>query len=564
MPTDRVPSVTVRSGGPRYSRAQRRLLTAAAGLVVAALAAGAFALTYDTLRDLAVSGRVDDRWAPIYPAMADGLITMTLLSLVVTRGARWWTRLLRWTLLLLLAAGVAALAVQDAVWGLDPLPDEPVRAGVAVAPHVMLVLAVWLWLTMFKQIRLARPAGEAVEIVETQRGHVKVLPALEAPAGEAGEAGGVPALEFAGDAGEYRDEYLGEYPGDDGPARPSGIDILPGVTPVAAVPEAPPGEPLGGLSEGPPEGPPERSPEGPAERSPEGPAEGPAERSPERPAERSAVAPPGGSTVGPPPGPVVGAPPGPAAIVPLSGADPSLAAAPAPRPAPDEFPFDEPEPVLDRAPEPARPHADERARGTGRALEAPAGHEHTPHDRTWADVPAQEREGSHGRGASQERRGAAADEEPWPDHESAPARETAPVYESSQGREASREDAGEAEHEAPREHARTPGYEPTWADEPAAEREPEPEERPRPVPALLPTDVEVARAAGRPPREARPLTRTTRPDIAVPGVDDHDSETPDADRPEDPDAGVEDPDDRWEPHPPPSNNFRSGPTPPAD
>ncbi|WP_158642459.1 DUF2637 domain-containing protein [Actinomadura sp. WAC 06369] len=157
MSTDPVPSVPARSGGPRYSRAQRRLLTAAAGLVVAALAAGAFALTYDTLRDLAVAGRVDDRWAPVYPAMADALIAVTLLSLVVTRGARWWTRLLRWGLLLLLAAGLAALAVQDAVWGLDALPGDPVRAGVAVAPHVILVLAVWLWLAMFKQIRVGRP-----------------------------------------------------------------------------------------------------------------------------------------------------------------------------------------------------------------------------------------------------------------------------------------------------------------------------------------------------------------------------------------------------------------------
>ncbi|OLT27503.1 hypothetical protein BJF79_11520 [Actinomadura sp. CNU-125] len=208
MPTDPATSATIRSGGPRYTRGQRRLLTALAGLVVAALAAGAFALTYDTLRDLAVAGRVDERWAPIYPAMADALITMTLLSLAITRGARWFTRLLRWALLLLLAAGLAALAVQDAVWGLDPLPDDRVRAGVAIAPHVTLMIAVWLWMTLFKQIRLARPGGDAVEVVETQRGHVKVLPALEGPA-EPDEAAGA-----------------------DEAARSAGLDILPGVAPA--------------------------------------------------------------------------------------------------------------------------------------------------------------------------------------------------------------------------------------------------------------------------------------------------------------------------------------------
>ncbi|WP_217920176.1 DUF2637 domain-containing protein [Actinomadura sp. BRA 177] len=173
---------------PSFTRAQRRLLTALAGLVVAALAAGAYVLTYDVLRELALAGRVSRRWAPLYPAMADTLVALTILSLVVTRNARWWTRLLRWTLLLVLVAGGAAASVQHSVWGYDSLPDDAVRAGVAVAPHVMLVIAVWLWLTMFKQIRVARPAAEEAAPVETQRGHVKVLEpaapplALEPPA----------------------------------------------------------------------------------------------------------------------------------------------------------------------------------------------------------------------------------------------------------------------------------------------------------------------------------------------------------------------------------------------
>jgi uncharacterized membrane protein len=187
-----MPSDPTRPGGPAYTRAQRRLLTAAAGLVVAALAGGAFALTYDTLRELALAGRVSRRWAPLYPAMADTLTVMTILALVVTRNARWWTRLLRWGLLIVLVAGGAAISVQRSVKGYDSLPDDAVRAGVAVAPHVMLVLAVWLWLTMFKQIRVARPAAEEAAPAETQRGHVKVLEpaaplALEAPAEPAPE-----------------------------------------------------------------------------------------------------------------------------------------------------------------------------------------------------------------------------------------------------------------------------------------------------------------------------------------------------------------------------------------
>jgi hypothetical protein len=172
-----------------FTPVQRRLLTALAGLIVAVLAGAAFALTYDVLRDLARLGGVGDRWAPLYPAIADTLTAMTILSLVITRHARWWTRLLRWTLLLLLLAGGAAISVQDSVWGMSSLPHDGLRAGVAVAPQVMLLLAVWLWLTMFKQIRVARPAAAEPEAVEPQRGHVKVIGpaapeplALEAPA----------------------------------------------------------------------------------------------------------------------------------------------------------------------------------------------------------------------------------------------------------------------------------------------------------------------------------------------------------------------------------------------
>ncbi|RFS83725.1 DUF2637 domain-containing protein [Actinomadura spongiicola] len=174
---------------PTFTTAQRRLLTALAGLIVAVLAGAAYALTYDVLRELARYGGVGDRWTPLYPAIADTLTAMTILSLVITRNARWWTRLTRWALLLLLVAGGAAISVQDSVWGMSSLPRDAVRAGVAVAPHVMLVIAIWLWLTMFKQIRVARPASEESAPVETQRGHVKVLEpavpgqlALEAPA----------------------------------------------------------------------------------------------------------------------------------------------------------------------------------------------------------------------------------------------------------------------------------------------------------------------------------------------------------------------------------------------
>ncbi|WP_131740819.1 DUF2637 domain-containing protein [Actinomadura roseirufa] len=221
-----MPSDPTRSGGPRYTRGQRRLLTAAAGLVVAALAGGAFVLTFDMLRDLAVAGRASRRWAPVYPVMADALTALTILSLVVARDARWWTRLTRWTLLLVLAGGAAALSVQSSLRGFGALPGDPLRTGVAVAPHVMLVLAVWLWLTMVKQIRTVRPAADAPEPPDRQRGHVKVI---EAPAaGSADDSGGAawPALE----AERPGPAALPGPPALAAPARPAVAHRRPGAT----------------------------------------------------------------------------------------------------------------------------------------------------------------------------------------------------------------------------------------------------------------------------------------------------------------------------------------------
>jgi hypothetical protein len=142
-------------GVARYTTAQRRLLTLSAGVGVAVLAGVFFVLTYEDLRALVLAGRAAKRFASAYPVMYDALVVVTILSLVVARHGRWWSRWTRWPLLLLLLGGAAAAGVQRAVRGYEPLPDQPLLVGVAVAPHLMLVIAVWLWLTMFKQARAA-------------------------------------------------------------------------------------------------------------------------------------------------------------------------------------------------------------------------------------------------------------------------------------------------------------------------------------------------------------------------------------------------------------------------
>ncbi|MGH3392072.1 MAG: DUF2637 domain-containing protein, partial [Actinomadura sp.] len=162
---------------PRHTTTQRRLLTVFAGIGVTALTGVAFVLSYDDLRALALAGRAATRYAPAYPIMFDALIVVTILSLLVARNARWWSRWTRWLLLLILLNGAAAASVQRAVRGYDSLPDQALVAGVAAAPHVMLVIAVWLWLAMFRQARsaLARRGaprlGPVAKVAEELPGH---------------------------------------------------------------------------------------------------------------------------------------------------------------------------------------------------------------------------------------------------------------------------------------------------------------------------------------------------------------------------------------------------------
>jgi hypothetical protein len=136
----------------QYSKTQRRFLTTLGGLGVAALAAGTFVLSYDDLRLLALRGGAARHWAFLYPWMLDGLVVVIILAILTARRSGWFTRTIRWLLLVLLIGGAGAAGVQRAVKGYAVLPDTPVNVGVAVAPWAILIIAVWLWVSMIKQV----------------------------------------------------------------------------------------------------------------------------------------------------------------------------------------------------------------------------------------------------------------------------------------------------------------------------------------------------------------------------------------------------------------------------
>jgi Protein of unknown function (DUF2637) len=149
----------------QYSKAQRRFLSTLGGLGVVALAAATFVLSYDDLRLLALRGGAARRWAYLYPGMLDGLVVVIILAIFTARRSGWFARSVRWLLLVVLIVGAGAASVQRAVKGYAALPDTWVNVGVAVAPWTILIIAVWLWISMIKQMRRhrGRRAGDALE-----------------------------------------------------------------------------------------------------------------------------------------------------------------------------------------------------------------------------------------------------------------------------------------------------------------------------------------------------------------------------------------------------------------
>jgi hypothetical protein len=163
----------------QYSKTQHRLLTTLGGLGVAALAAATFVLSYDDLRLLAIRGGAAHKRAFLYPGMIDGLVVVVVLAILTARRSGWFTRAVRWLLLLILVAGAGAAGVDRALRGYSSLSHTWLKGGVAAAPWVILVIAVWLWVSMIKQMLARRrrrsSASETVPGVPVDR---SIIPGL--------------------------------------------------------------------------------------------------------------------------------------------------------------------------------------------------------------------------------------------------------------------------------------------------------------------------------------------------------------------------------------------------
>src|SRR5580698_5435035 len=129
----------------------RRLVNAAVTLVVLAVAAATFILSYTGVHAIALQGGVSVQLARIYPGLFDAVLVIACVAAVVLRDARWWARCWAWLIVIVVLGAIGATDVLHAMnYGLRHRPTEGV---VAAAPAVAVLLAFSLLLTMLRQTR---------------------------------------------------------------------------------------------------------------------------------------------------------------------------------------------------------------------------------------------------------------------------------------------------------------------------------------------------------------------------------------------------------------------------
>ena len=163
---------SVRSTGPTVVCAAprnwpRRLVNVAVTLVVLAVAAATFVLSYAGVHAIALQGGVSVQLARVYPGLFDAVLVIACVAAVMLRDGRWWARCWAWLVVIVVLGAIGATDVLHAMnYALRHRLTEGV---VAAAPVVAVLLAFSLLLTMLRQ---SRP-----QAAERPRAHGDGLPA---------------------------------------------------------------------------------------------------------------------------------------------------------------------------------------------------------------------------------------------------------------------------------------------------------------------------------------------------------------------------------------------------
>ena len=144
------------SSSPALAPAPRRnwprlLVNAAVTLVVIAVAAATFVLSYSGVHAIALQGGVSGQLARIYPGVFDAVLVIACVAAVVLRDGRWWARCWAWLVVIVVLGAIGTTDVLHAAnYALRQRPTEGV---VAAAPVAGVLLAFSLLLTMLRQAR---------------------------------------------------------------------------------------------------------------------------------------------------------------------------------------------------------------------------------------------------------------------------------------------------------------------------------------------------------------------------------------------------------------------------
>lgn len=128
-----------------------RLVNLAVVVVVLALAAATFVLSYTGVHTIAVQAGVSARFARLYPGLFDAVFVIACVAAVMLREARWWARLYAWLVIIVMVAVVGAA---DAVHAMNvALPHRATEGVVAATPWVLVLLGFSLMLAMLRHSR---------------------------------------------------------------------------------------------------------------------------------------------------------------------------------------------------------------------------------------------------------------------------------------------------------------------------------------------------------------------------------------------------------------------------
>jgi hypothetical protein len=182
-----------------------RLVILAVVVVVLALAAATFVLSYTGVHVIALQAGVSTRLARLYPATFDAVLVIACVAAVMLRDARWWVRSYAWLVVILV---VAVAGAADAVHAMNvALKHRTMEGVVAATPWVLVLLGFSLLLTILQHSR-AQHAAAAPESAAPESGRaslpaekrtaeqapVEPLGAIEQPADLGGRRSPAPAL----------------------------------------------------------------------------------------------------------------------------------------------------------------------------------------------------------------------------------------------------------------------------------------------------------------------------------------------------------------------------------